>query len=173
MRSRPERQKQNQQMRKESKAQSPCRPSRVRPSILVVSPKSWVCGLCFLQADTIGRVNSSLISSLHSSLFLTAVLRTLAALSTTFTTLLAQETTAQDRQARHQATAVLLLLRRRLLWRRLLVAHGRLLVAILLGWGRAVAGLLLVLAWGRAFVRCVLAGIHCLPFVRLRELAPP
>jgi hypothetical protein len=32
-----------------------------------------------------------------------------------------------------------------------LVAHGRLLVAILLRWGRAVAGLLLlVLAWGRA-----------------------
>jgi len=40
-----------------------------------------------------------------------------------------------------------------LLGRWLLVAHGRLLVAILLRWGRAVAGLLLVLAWGRAGVR--------------------
>jgi len=90
---------------------------------------------------------------------LTAILRTLAALSTTLASLLAQETTAHDRQARHQTSAVLLLLGRRLLWRRLLVAHGRLLVAILLRWGWAVARLLLVLAWGRAVRLLRLLGV--------------
>jgi hypothetical protein len=46
-----------------------------------------------------------------------------------------------------------------------LVAHGRLLVAILLRWGWAVAGLLLVLAWGRAVLQSrvlvMLFGIGC------------
>ena len=81
---------------------------------------------------------------------LTAILRTFTTLRTAFTPLLAQETTAHDRQARHQTSAVLLLLGWGLLWRRLLVAHRRLLVAILLGRRWAVAGLLLVLAWRRA-----------------------
>jgi hypothetical protein len=84
--------------------------------------------------------------------FLTAILRTLATLCAALAPLLAQETTAHDRQARHQASAVFLLLRWGLLRRRLLVAHGRLLVAILLGRRWAVAGLLLVLAWRRAVI---------------------
>jgi hypothetical protein len=76
------------------------------------------------------------LSTLHSS---TAILRTLATVSAAFTPLLAQETTAHDRQAGHQAAAVFLLLRRRLLHgRRLLVAHLLLRVAILLlGWAVA------------------------------------
>jgi hypothetical protein len=74
---------------------------------------------------------------------LTAILRTLATLCAALASLLAQETTAHDRQARHQASAVFLLLRWGLLRRRLLVAHRRLLVAILLevGRSRAVAGI--------------------------------
>lgn len=82
---------------------------------------------------------------------LTAVLRALATVCTTFASLLAQEATAHDCQAGHQATAVLLLLRRRSLLhgRRLLVAHLLRRVAILLGrWWAAVA--LLVLTLGRA-----------------------
>jgi len=74
----------------------------------------------------------------HSSItpHLTAVFRALATISATFTSLLAQETTAHDGQAGHQAAAVLLLLRRRSLLhgRRLLVAHLLGWVAILLGW---------------------------------------
>ena len=102
---------------------------------------------------------------------LTAILRTFTTLRTAFTPLLAQETTAHDRQARHQTSAVLLLLGWGLLWRRLLVAHGRLLVAILLGWGWAVAGLLLVLAWGRAVVVSRVSKVRVLTFERLRDLA--
>ena len=101
---------------------------------------------------------------------LTAILRTFTTLRTAFTPLLAQETTAHDRQARHQTSAVLLL-GWGLLWRRLLVAHGRLLVAILLGWGWAVAGLLLVLAWGRAVVVSRVSKVRVLTFERLRDLA--
>ena len=102
---------------------------------------------------------------------LTAILRTFTTLRTAFTPLLAQETTAHDRQARHQTSTVLLLLGWGLLWRRLLVAHGRLLVAILLGWGWAVAGLLLVLAWGRAVVVSRVSKVRVLTFERLRDLA--
>jgi hypothetical protein len=87
----------------------------------------------------------------HSHLTLAAVFRALATVGAAFTSLLAQEATAHDRQAGHQATAVLLLLRRRSLLhgRRLLVSHllGR--VAILLGWWWAAVALL-VLSLGRA-----------------------
>jgi hypothetical protein len=94
---------------------------------------------------------------------LAAILRTFTTFCAALTPLLAQETTAHDRQAGHQASAVLLLLGWGLLRRRLLVAHGRLLVAILLGLRWAVAGLLLVLAWGRAKARgCV--SVKCVVF---------
>ena len=82
---------------------------------------------------------------------LTAVFRALATVDAAFTSFLAQETTAHDCQAGHQAAAVLLLLGRRSLLhgRRLLVAHllGR--VAILLRWWWAAVALL-VLTLGRA-----------------------
>jgi hypothetical protein len=129
--------------------------------VVVVSPVFRSCRTCLL-ARTIptSQTDSQFTppSILQSTASLTAILRTLAALSTALAPLLAQETTTHDCQARHQTSAVLLLLGWGLLWRRLLVAHGRLLVAILLRWGRAVAGLLLVLAWGRAVVGRVLVG---------------
>ena len=74
---------------------------------------------------------------------LTAILRTFTTLRTAFTPLLAQETTAHDRQARHQTSAVLLLLGRRAL----LLVHG-LLVLHLLG-RRALLVALLGVAGGR------------------------
>lgn len=81
----------------------------------------------------------------HLTPHLAAVFCAFTAVNATFTSLLAQETTAHDRQAGHQAATVLLLLRRRSLLhrRRLLVAHllrrvaillGRWAVALLLGW---------------------------------------
>ena len=74
---------------------------------------------------------------------LTAILRTFTTLRTAFTPLLAQETTAHDRQARHQTSAVLLLLGRGAL----LLVHG-LLVLHLLG-RRALLVALLGVAGGR------------------------
>ena len=158
-------------MRKEAKAEfrqssKPGLPESVRRSRFARIPGEVVgCASEDAQSTEPNRPSSLRVR------ILTAILRTFTTLRTAFTPLLAQETTAHDRQARHQTSAVLLLLGWRLLWRRLLVAHGRLLVAILLGWGWAVAGLLLVLAWGRAVVVSRVSKVRVLTFERLRDLA--
>lgn len=99
--------------------------------------------------------------SLSRAHFLATIFRAFATVSATFTALLAQETTAQDCQAGHQASAVLLLLRWGLLGRRLLVAHLLRGVAILLGRRRAVA-----LGWVATLGR---AGA-CVSYCREREV---
>lgn len=126
----------------------------------LIRPNSWKVVLsvagncCFPSAYSTdsNEISSQIHTSLPSHLTLAAVFCTFATVDATLTSFLAQETTAHDCQAGHQAAAVLLLLGRRSLLhgRRLLVAHLLGWVSILLGWWAVALLLRRVLSLRRA-----------------------